>query len=73
MYISNEIRNFDNPALPAIHAFERWKFVEYQPIQGRLKILNPLGLVPETYNYIPVSADDVNVAGRETTTTRVFG
>lgn len=35
MYISNEIRNADNPALPNIHAFERWKFVEYQPVQGR--------------------------------------
>lgn len=44
MYVSNEIRNSSNPALPAVHAFERWKFVEYQPIQGRVKILNPTGL-----------------------------
>ena len=44
LYVSNEIRNIANPALPAIHAFERWKFVGYQPVQGRVKILNPTGL-----------------------------
>ena len=44
MYMSNEIRNADNPALPAIHAFERWKFTEFQPVQGRIKIVNPSGL-----------------------------
>lgn len=43
LYVSNEIRNISNPALPAIHAFERWKFVEYQPVQGRIDILNPTG------------------------------
>ncbi|MBP5595846.1 MAG: hypothetical protein J6Y02_10735 [Pseudobutyrivibrio sp.] len=51
MYVSNEIRNANNPALPAIHAFERWTFEEYQPVQGRVKILNPTGLremVPNT-------------------------
>jgi len=45
MYVSNEIRNAQNYALPAIHAFERWKFVEYQPVQGRMNILNPTGLI----------------------------
>lgn len=49
-YVSNEIRNADNPSLPAIHAFERYKFVEYQPVQGRIKIKNPTGIVPETYD-----------------------
>jgi hypothetical protein len=48
LYVSNEIRNSVNPTLPAIHAFERWKFVEYQPVQGRVKILNPTGLIPTT-------------------------
>lgn len=52
LYISNEIRNADNPALPAIHSFERWKFVEYTPVQGRIQILNPSGINPERYNYI---------------------
>lgn len=53
MYISNEIRNTNNPALPAIHAFERWKAVEYQPVQGRIQILNPSGLT-EDYDAVPV-------------------
>lgn len=44
LYISNEIRNANNPTLPAVHAFERWKFVEYQPVQARINILNPTGL-----------------------------
>ena len=43
-YISNEIRNNSNPALPQITAFERWLFDEYQPVQGRIKIANPLGI-----------------------------
>lgn len=44
MYVSNEIRNSSLHTLPAIHAYERWKFVEYQPVQGRVEILNPTGL-----------------------------
>ncbi|MBR6289407.1 MAG: hypothetical protein IKR19_08730 [Acholeplasmatales bacterium] len=44
LYISNEIRNASNPALPAIHSFERFLVKEYQPVQGRIDILNPSGL-----------------------------
>lgn len=55
MYLSNEIRNADNPALPALHAFERWKFVEYTPVQGRIRIDHPRGINKETYNAFPVS------------------
>ena len=44
MYISNEIRDAENPQLPALTAFQRYKFVEYQPVQGRLRIANPSGL-----------------------------
>lgn len=40
MYVSNEIRDVINPALPSIHAFERWRFFEYQPVQGRVTLLN---------------------------------
>lgn len=54
MYVSNEIRNMANPALPAIHAFERWKFVEYQPVQGRIKILHPTGLTEIAPNDDPI-------------------
>ena len=55
MYISNEIRNADNPALPNIHSFERWKFVSYQPVQGRINILHPSGLT-DHYDYIQTKA-----------------
>lgn len=44
MYISNEIRDAENPQLPALTAFQRYKFFEYQPVQGRLRIANPSGL-----------------------------
>ena len=44
MYVSNEIRNSQVYSLPAVHAFERWKFVEFQPVQGKMHILNPTGL-----------------------------
>jgi len=43
-YVSNEIRSTDNYQLPAITAFERWKMIQYQPVQGRLQIVNPRGL-----------------------------
>lgn len=44
LYISNEVRNAANPALPAIHAFERWHMVEHTPVQSRIQILNPSGM-----------------------------
>ena len=44
LYISNEIRNSANPALPAIHSFERFLMKQYMPIQGRVDIINPSGL-----------------------------
>ena len=44
MYISNEIRNINNPALPAVHAFERFELQNYQGVMGRCKILNPSGM-----------------------------
>lgn len=53
MYITNEIRNADNPALPNVHMFERWKFVEYQPVQGRINILHPSGLT-DHYDFVQV-------------------
>lgn len=44
LYISNEIRNPGNFALPAIHSFERWKMYEMFPVQSRIHILNPSGM-----------------------------
>ena len=43
LYISNEIKNKQNPLLPNLHAFERWKFVQMQPVQGRIGLLNVKG------------------------------
>ena len=47
LYVSNEVRNIANPALPAIHAFERFIVKDYQPILSKIKILNPSGLIKE--------------------------
>ena len=44
MYLSNEIRDAKQTALPAFTAFERWLFLQYQPVQGRVHIFNPTGL-----------------------------
>lgn len=57
MYVSNEIRNAANWALPAIHAFERFKCMAYQPIQGRYRILNPGGLSEYTENEDPIGTN----------------
>lgn len=54
MFVSNEIRNAVNYALTGIHAFERWKFLEYQPVQARVKILNPTGLRTRVENKDPI-------------------
>lgn len=60
LYVSNEIRNAVNYALPAIHAFERYKMVEYQPVQARIKILNPTGLRDYVPNDDPIGTNLMN-------------
>lgn len=60
MYISNEIRNKQTYTLPAVHAFERWKFVEYQPVQGRVQILHPTGLRNIAANDSPIQPSSMN-------------
>lgn len=59
-YLSNEIRNAENYALPAIHSFDRFKIQEYQPVQGRVKILNPTGLVTPVINDDPIGVNKMN-------------
>lgn len=44
LYVSNEIKNAKNPLLPSIYAFQRFKPMEYQPVQGRIDILNRSGM-----------------------------
>lgn len=58
MYISNEIRNVVNYALPAVHAFERWMMIEYQPVQGRIEILNPTGIVENPAVNVKIQEDE---------------
>lgn len=58
-YVSNEIRNAELYTLPAVHAFERYKCVEYQPVQGRLQILNPSGLIDHKPNLDPIGPSGV--------------
>ena len=60
LYVSNEIRNAVNPSLPAIHAFERFKLVEYQPVQARVKILNPTGQRVWVPNDDPIGTNLMN-------------
>lgn len=61
-YLSNEIRNSENYALPAIHSFDRFKVQEYQPVQGRVKILNPTGLKTPVTNDDPIGVNTMNDA-----------
>lgn len=56
MYISSEIRDAENPTLPALTAFQRYKLFEYQSLQGRLFIANPSGLREHLPNVQPVDA-----------------
>jgi hypothetical protein len=54
MYISNEIRDAENPSLPALTAFQRYKFFGFQEVQGRLMVANPSGLREHLPNVSPV-------------------
>lgn len=57
LYVGNEIRDTSNYQLPAVTAFERFLFVQYQPVQGRIQIVNPTGLIEDIENKTPVSKD----------------
>jgi hypothetical protein len=60
MYISNEIRDAENPSLPALTAFQRYKFFEFQPVQGRLFVANPTGLREHLPNVAPLTTTYTN-------------
>lgn len=60
LYLSNEIRNNQMYALPAVHAFERFKLVAYQPVQGRLRILNQTGMRSRIENSDPIGRNLMN-------------
>ena len=60
MYVGNEIRDTDNYQLPAVSSFERFLFLAYQPVQGRIKIFNPTGLREELENDGPIGPRAMN-------------
>ena len=57
MYISNEIRDAEMPQLPALTAFQRYKFFELFGVQGRLFVSNPTGLREHLVNRDPIGRD----------------
>lgn len=57
MYISNEIRDAAMPHMPAITAFQRYKFFELFGVQGRLRVANPSGLREHFDNKDPIGRD----------------
>ena len=59
-YVSNEIRAAENVYLPAVTAFERYKMIQYQPVQGRLRIVNPRGLREVLGNADPIGTNAMN-------------
>lgn len=60
LYVGNEIRDTDNYQLPAVTAFERFLFISYQPVQGRIQILNPTGLKQQVENESPIGPRALN-------------
>ena len=59
-YVSNEIRTTSNYQLPAVTAFERFKMIQYQPVQGRLRIVNPRGMREVLTNIDPIGQNAMN-------------
>ena len=55
LYVGNEIRDTENYQLPAVTAFERWLMIAYQPVQGRIQIMNPSGRKEDIENNAPIS------------------
>lgn len=60
LYVGNEIRDTVNYQLPAVTAFERFLFVQYQPVQGRIRIVNPSGLKEDIENNEPIGDRALN-------------
>ena len=60
LYISNEIRDTENYQLPGMTCFERWLFLQYQPVQGRCRIVNPKGMREQIINSDPIGTNAMN-------------
>ena len=74
LYVGNEIRDTDNYQLPAVTAFERFLFLSYQPVQGRIQIYNPTGLKQQLENQNPIGNRALNdYTANKTTYDRTTG
>ena len=73
--LSNEIRATDNVELPAMTCSERFLMIQYQPVQGRMNIVNPHGLreVLGTSDPIGVNAMNDYTANRNSYASGVNG
>ena len=60
LYVSNEIRSTDNYELPAMTCFERWLFLQYQPVQGRIQVMNVMGTREQIENPDPIGNNAMN-------------
>ena len=60
MYVSNEIRDAEAFELPSMTCFERWMFLQYQPIQGRIQIMNVKGTRETIANPDPIGQNAMN-------------
>lgn len=49
LYMSSEIKDYTNVVLPSIYAFDRYLIDKYQPLQGRMTILNRSGIANNPY------------------------
>jgi len=60
LYVSNEIRDTEAFELPSMTCFERWMFLQYQPIQGRINVLNVKGTREDLENPDPIGRNAMN-------------
>ena len=56
LYVSNELRDPIHIEAPAMTCFERWYFLQYQPVQGRIMCLNTMGTREQMENPNPVAS-----------------
>ena len=55
LYVSNELRDTEHYEAPAMTCFERWFFLQFQPVQGRIMNLNIMGTREQLENPDPVA------------------
>lgn len=60
LYVSNEIRDTEQYELPGMTCFERWLFLQYQPVQGRIQIMNVAGTREQIENPDPIGRNAMN-------------